>query len=151
MQCQVIANWTLRKKISESLIKIQNCSSRECIWKYSLRTAANLSRGKMDSWRALMSNDIPLFCEDVIPSLQWSHNKCDCVSNHQSYDCLLNRLFRRISNKTSKLRVTVLCEGNSPVTGEFPTQRDSDAENVSIWWRHHDPCPRLGDDLANLC
>ena len=29
------------------------------------------------------------------------------------------------------------CEGNSPVTGEFPTQMASNAENVSIWWRHH--------------
>ena len=28
--------------------------------------------------------------------------------------------------------------GNSPVTGEFPAQMASDAENVSIWWRHHD-------------
>ena len=46
-------------------------------------------------------------------------------------------LFRRRSKKTSKLRVTGLCEGNSPVTGEFPTQRASNAENVSIWWRHH--------------
>ena len=27
--------------------------------------------------------------------------------------------------------------GNSPLTGEFSTQRDSNAENVSIWWRHH--------------
>ena len=27
--------------------------------------------------------------------------------------------------------------GNSPVTGEFPTQRASNAENVSIWWHHH--------------
>ena len=27
--------------------------------------------------------------------------------------------------------------GNSMVTGEFPAQRDSNAENVSIWWRHH--------------
>ena len=26
---------------------------------------------------------------------------------------------------------------NSPVTGEFPTQRASNAEKVSIWWRHH--------------
>ena len=51
--------------------------------------------------------------------------------------CLLNCLFRRRSKKTSKLRVTGFCEGNSPVTGEFPTQRASDAENVSIWWRHH--------------
>ena len=24
-----------------------------------------------------------------------------------------------------------------PVTGEFPAQRASNAENVSIWWRHH--------------
>ena len=45
---------------------------------------------------------------------------------------------RRGSKKTSKLRVTGLCEGNSPVTGEFPAERTSNAENVSIWWRHHE-------------
>ena len=39
--------------------------------------------------------------------------------------------------KTSKLRVAGLCEGNSPMTGEFPAQRASNAENVSIRWRHH--------------
>ena len=44
---------------------------------------------------------------------------------------------RRRSKKTSKLRFTGLCEGNSLVTGEFPAQRASNAENVSIWWRHH--------------
>ena len=31
------------------------------------------------------------------------------------------------------------CEGNSPVTGEFPAQRTSNAEKVFIWWRHHVP------------
>ena len=41
------------------------------------------------------------------------------------------------SKKTSKLRITGLCEGNLPVTGEFPAQRASNVENVSIWWRHH--------------
>ena len=46
-------------------------------------------------------------------------------------------LIRRRSKKTSKLRVTGLCVGNSPGTGEFPAQRASNAENVSIWWRHH--------------
>ena len=51
---------------------------------------------------------------------------------------LLNRLFGCRSKKTSKLRVTGLCAGNSPGTGEFPTQMASNAENVSIWWRHHD-------------
>ena len=40
--------------------------------------------------------------------------------------------------KTSELRVTGLCVGNSPGTGEFLTQMASNAENVSIWWRHHD-------------
>ena len=36
-------------------------------------------------------------------SLQWCHNECDSISNHQPHDCLLNRLFRHISKKTSKL------------------------------------------------
>ena len=39
--------------------------------------------------------------------------------------------------KTSKLCVAGLCAGNSPVIGEFPAQRTSNAKNVSIWWRHH--------------
>ena len=68
--------------------------------------------------------------------LRWRHNGCDSVSNHQPQDCLLNRLFRHKSKKTSKLRVTALYVGNSPGTGELPTQRASYAENVSIWWRH---------------
>ena len=69
--------------------------------------------------------------------LRWRHNDHDGVSNHQPHGCLLNRLFRRRSKKTSKLRVTGLCVGNSPGTGEFPAQMASYAENVSIWWRHH--------------
>ena len=56
---------------------------------------------------------------------------------HRRLDWLLNPLFRRKSRKTSKLRVNVLCEGNPPVTDGFPSQKASNAENVSIWWRHH--------------
>ena len=67
-------------------------------------------------------------------TLHWRHNGGDGVSNHQPHDCLL----RRRSKKTSKLRLTGLCEGNSPVTGEFPAQRASNEENVSIWRRHHE-------------
>ena len=29
------------------------------------------------------------------------------------------------------------CAGISPLTCEFPAQMASDAEKVSIWWRHH--------------
>ena len=69
-------------------------------------------------------------------TLQWRHNECDGVSNHQPHDCLLNRIFRRRSKKTPKLRVTGHCEGNSSVTSELPVQRASNTENVSIWSRH---------------
>ena len=68
----------------------------------------------------------------------WRLNGHEGVSSHQPHNCLLNCVFRRRIKKTSKLRITGLCEGNSPVTGEFPTQRASNAENDSIWWRQHD-------------
>ena len=94
-----------------------------------------------------------------IATLQWRHYERGGVSYHRRLDCLLNRLFRCISKKTSKLRVTdCLCNrlfrrrskktsklrvtglwaGNSPGTGEFPAQMASNAENVFIWWRHHE-------------
>ena len=71
-------------------------------------------------------------------TFQWRHNEHDGVSNHQPHDFLLTLLFRRRSKKTSKLRVTGLCAGNSPVTGEFPAQMASNAENDSVWLRLHD-------------
>ena len=74
---------------------------------------------------------------DTLYPLQWRHNERHVFSNHQPHDCLLNILFRRRSNKTPKLSVTGLCFGNSPVTAEFPAQRASNAESISIWWRHH--------------
>ena len=74
---------------------------------------------------------------NILNSLQWRRNGRDGISNHQPHDCLLNRLFRRRSKKASKLRVTGHCAGNSPMTGELAAQMASNAENVSIWWRHH--------------
>ena len=55
-------------------------------------------------------------------TLQWRHNESDGVSDHQPNDCLLIRLFRRRSKKTPRLR---------------SASKASNAENVSIWWRHH--------------
>ena len=79
----------------------------------------------------------PMYQIKQCVSLQWRHDGRDGVSNHQPHDCLLNRLFRRRSKKTSKLCVTGLCAGNPPLTGEFPAWIASNAENVSIWRRHH--------------
>ena len=81
-------------------------------------------------------------------TLRWRHNGCDGVSNHQPHDCLLNSLFGRRSMKTAKFRVTGLCAGNSPGTGEYPAQMASNAENVSIWWRHHGASPSEGTGLT---
>ena len=70
----------------------------------------------------------------LVVLLRWRHNERDGVSNHQHIHCLLNLLFRRRSKKTSKLRVTGLCDetfstllslcaGNLVVTSGFPSQR----------------------------
>ena len=68
----------------------------------------------------------PLICIDfsgassMYPSkkirltLHWRHNDHNGVSNRQPDGCLLNCLFRRRSEKTSKFRVTGLCAVNSP-------------------------------------
>ena len=66
-------------------------------------------------------------------TLRWRPNGRDSVWNHQPHGCLLNRLFRRRSKKTSKLRATGLCAGNSAGTGEFPAQMASNAGNVPSW------------------
>ena len=92
------------------------------------------------------------FALDWLYALQWRHNGRDYVSNHQPHDCLLNRLFRRRSNTTSKLRVTGLCAGNSPGPVNSPyrwpvTRKMFPSDDVimdmpvvtcrqlGIWWR----------------
>ena len=78
-------------------------------------------------------------CKDQLWNvlLQWRHNGCDAVSNYRRLDCLFNRLFRRRSKKTSKLRVTGLCEGLHRWPVNSPNKGPVTRKNVSIWWRHH--------------
>ena len=94
----------------------------------------------------------------LMATLQWRHNGRDDVSNHRHLDGSINRLVRCRSKKTSKLRVTGLCEGNSPHKGSitrkiFPFDvivkcADSSRETVTVamlhffvifiyiyWWR----------------
>ena len=76
----------------------------------------------MKSWvagvmRRRGAHVMPLICSRndlLIRPLLWRHNGHDGVSNHQPHDCLFNRWFRHRWKKTSKLRVTGLCQGNSP-------------------------------------
>ena len=95
------------------------------------------------SWDHLISiKGIPILVrQDLYIALQWSHNEHDGISNHHNLNHLLNHFFRCKSKKTSKICVTGLCEGNQLVTGGFPSQRASTAENISIWWNHHGDGP----------
>ena len=54
------------------------------------------------------------------------------ASQITSLTIVYSTVYSGADQKTSKLRVTGLCDGNSPLTGEFPAQRASNAENVSI-------------------
>ena len=85
----------------------------------------------------------------TLVALLWRHNGRDGVSNYKSHDWLLNRLFRHRLKETSKLRVTGLCAGNSPLTGEFPAQMASNAKNVSISWRHYEKVTHVITDPSS--
>ena len=68
--------------------------------------------------------------------LRWRHDGHDGVSNHQPHHCLLNRLFECTSKKTSKLRVTGLCAGNSP--HKWPvTRKMFPFDDVITHWHSH--------------
>ena len=74
---------------------------------------------------------------ELLP-LQLRHNERDGVSNHQLHGCLLNHLVKAQNKENTKAtRHLSLCAGKSPMTAEFPAQRSSNVENVSIWWRQH--------------
>ena len=103
------------------------------IYRYLIRYRAKFFLENHSRWEPLHM----LVNWNEARTLQWRHNELDSVSNHQPHHCLLSRLFGCRSKKTPKLRVTGLCAGNSPGTGEVPAQMASYAENVSIWWRHH--------------
>ena len=60
------------------------------------------------------------------------------ASQITSLTIVYSTVYSGADKKTSKLLVTVLCAMNSPGTGEFSAQSTSNADNVSIWWRHHD-------------
>ena len=95
----------------------------------------------------IVDGPVPDMRRDISNHHAYRHHYGDViVGTMVSQITSLNRLlkFRCRSKKTVKLLVTGLCVGNSPVTGEFSTQMASNAENVSIWWRHHEgsqnPC-----------
>ena len=116
------------------VIKMCLCMIYELFWRSCQNILGMIFQSQ---WGMLHGSHHWHYYHAVRSPLQWCHNECDGISNHQPHDCLLNHLFRCRSKKTSKLRVTGLCAGNSPVTNAFPAQMASNAENVFVWWHHH--------------
>ena len=135
----ILLIWPLKTNFSEILGEIHTFSFEKMRLKMSSAKwrqccpGLNVLRCPGDA-KSQCNQQQPKYCSS---SLQWRHNGLDSVSHHQPHDCFLNRLFKRRSKKTSKLRVTGLCAGNSPEAGEFPVQMASSAEKVYICLRHH--------------
>ena len=62
---------------------------------------------------------LTLGSQPITVALQWRHNVLNGISNHWPHD--YSSVYSG-AKKTSKLCVTGLCEGNSPMTGEFPAK-----------------------------
>ena len=69
-------------------------------------------------------------CKNLGASLQWRHNEHGGVSNHQPRESFIQV---QIKENFKDPRHWPLCEES----GEFPAQKASNSEKVSIWWRHH--------------
>ena len=91
------------------------------------------SRMRLGYWEFNRVLSYRFLWKNISSPLQLRHSERDDVSNHRRFDCLLIGLFRRRSKRTSKLH-----KGESTGDQWFPSQKASNAESVSIWWRHHD-------------
>ena len=76
-------------------------------------------------------------------TLQWRHNGCKSISNHQPQDWCTDQ--RKHQSSASLAFV----QGNSLVTSEFPAQMASNREIISIWWHHHDGLINILDLLSS--
>ena len=138
-QCHIVFNTALYL----TSISIEHC-----------KDLIPFSISRWSKWQVILShnvNKIIILCNKLIAKhvflmiwwclsaklidLQYSYNIIMSVMASQITSLtIVLHLFRPRSKKTSKLYVTgPLCR---EFTGEFPAQRASDAENVSISWHH---------------
>ena len=102
----------------------------------TVKPSANYYKHNTNPWYELKTKRYPIFSH-VGPHV-WSiylENELHIIYNKFIFVWQIALVSRSKGN--IMLRVTGLCAGNSPMTGEFPAQRSSNAQNDSIWWRHH--------------
>ena len=137
------------KSFTNALEILQSCISHRCSDVSRLRCSVHEWRS-YSTRRSSHINSQSLFLQsarNVVQSTAQLHYATEhwndvimsaMTSQITSLTIVYSSVYSSLSSKkTSKLHVTRLCEGTLPVTGEFPAQRASNAENAFIWWRHH--------------
>ena len=142
---QICFKWFLLKYHSQMKrivdIGLYNMLKNVCIWLHILQRGmfhtlvvgliwimSHLVRVKYDKSHATYNNNHPRYNDVIMGTIASQITILTIVYSTVYWDA--------DQKKTSKLRVTGLCAENSPGTGAPPAQMASDAENVSIWWRH---------------
>ena len=113
---------------------ISNHKSHDCLLQ-CMKWPVTHSPNSTWFWLELVGN----CCERLKIIMKYTNIQfCERLGHGWQFHPLYSTIYSGADQKkTSKLHVTGFCEGNSPVTGEFPAQRASNAENIPIWWCHH--------------
>ena len=111
------------------------------VCKLQIYDYSSIYQGGKDDWNQELPHWQSRHYSDVIMSTMASQITSLTVVYSTMY-------LRRRSNKTSKFRVTSLCEGNSQVTGEFPAHKGPVARKMfpfddASWY------PVVAQDLAS--
>ena len=149
-----LLNHTLLSECLRHKHNIQNATTR----RHTLYRAV-ISIIKYFNFLYISRSYFPKYSPILAPSLvhKGKNPHCEVIMGAMaSQSTSLTIVYSTVYSKERKHQSSVLlaiCAGNSPMTGEFPAQMASNAENVSIWWRHHakesavssrcDPCYSL--------
>ena len=125
---------------------------------FNLQVKKNNGNISLDLWFSINNS----FTYSVLRHWLCSHQRkltqhyddviMSAIASHQPHDCLPNRLFK------AQIKENIKAPRHRPLCGEFiadrwiPAQMASNAENVSIWWRHHEMSSGyLDTSLARSC
>ena len=110
---------------------------------FDLRLNKRSSKQSRGSWFETSSHSLWRHCNDCAGLAQMT-KLFSCMELNFTIRCQYHIREHYIMGSMA----SEISAGNSPVNGEFPAQMASNAENVSIWWRHHETsvCCRIHTD-----
>ena len=104
---------------------------------------------EIDKWRWQLSRGNPHKQLQIRSSLLVLTELSDYAQKSHYDDVIMTTMASQITSLTTVYSI-VYSGIDQTGTGEFPAQRASYAENVSIWWRYHECCQLLTLDRVNF-